>query len=462
MIGHAMTSPRVFVNRTEELNRFAYDLETLRLGEPVLEPVLLFHGVPQVGKTTLLREAERRAAARGIPTAFIDLERSRDRYQGEKGRIQLANDIMAGLVVSADSPAPTSIVPSKDSTEIAAAKLLDYIEWLQRFLKKPIVLFFDTVDEGDPENFVWLQEKIFAPLLDQAQALIVIAGWLDYRSSQLNFLFPIKRRTEMHPLEPFDEKETREQMRALGIDIPNEPNLVEITGGLPGLNRQVLTELNRTSSEQATQAIEHIWERKPISEEHRTVLLALSVFRQFDTRLLERTVSKLWQPIGKEVDRRQARELLKNLRLTTLVQQHPDGYGFVVPRGIRRVFDTYEQLTNRKQHYELHLLAVNFFRDEVEKRGDVVFIADELYHLGGLWHDAEEGQWEVPNDINPEDKSLSDLLQERLGSALEQMRENPRRDEFLLKIKSVLAEPDFGWYLKETEVDKLKTLSDPF
>ncbi len=460
----------LMVNRDAELRLIAEPLNSLVNGNRVSHPILFFHGVQLIGKTTLLRTAQRMAVERGFPAAMIDFDRERlrldfsdyERYGDDKGRINLAIDLMSALATTADAPPPHPIAGNIDTVDAAAEKLIDYLSWLTSFLKKPTALLFDTIEEADPANFMWLQEQILAPLLTEDKVFIAFAGWARDDVADANdkervkFIWPILRRMVSHALRPLDSEQSGRQIRSLG-EPPDwlQTDILAITGGLPGLNELVVDEAAQSEVDLLGTMVDTVFRRLAGQNaiELKSELLALSTFRQFDLRLLGVIAEKTWPSKYKLLDRAGRRALLKQLMATTLVEQHPDGYGFTVPQDIRRVLNSYEERTNRKGHIDVNSEAVRWFKEEV-LRGDPVFVADELYHLAIVWRDASEGHLPVPDQFPDGHKRLTQLT-ECLQTGLVKLKEHPRADVLPDKIISVLRGPEFLWVMSRSEVDGL-------
>lgn len=474
------TPAPTIINREAELHLIRERLDSLNSGAVVTQPVLFFHGVQMVGKSTLLREAYRLARDRGMPAVLLDFDRERlkleagtdNRYDGEAGRVWLAHDLMAGLAKSADAPAARPIQPERDTADEAAEKCLAYADWLQRFLQKPVALLFDTLEELEDENLQWLQERLLSDLLDTRRTFVALAGWTQEGYGEQDrlrprFIWPVYRRMLIWRLKAFDLDESREQISNLGVlpDWLGTERLLEVTGGLPGLNEQVVSSRAETERDLLEAMVGVIFDRvaRQQARDLREELLALAALRQFDLRLLGHVIEALnerWPSKYPRMDRLNSRKLLNRLRATTLVEQHADGYGYVVPHDIRRVLDTYSRQRNLKQHFAVHELALRWFREEIEK-GDPVFVADELYHLAALWRDVAEarGELTMPADL-PDCRNRLEQLKAVLSRGLEKLKGHRREDVLPDKIKTVLQGAEFRWVLKDDEIKALTALID--
>lgn len=457
------------VNRQKELSLISERLSPLAGPTSASTPVIFFYGVQMVGKTTLLQAARDKAAEHGVPTVLLDFDQERlkstyqqdDYYDGEKGKVRLADALMSGLKKAADAPPAHPIKPAEDSADSAAEKLLEYIKGLQHTSGKSVALLFDTIEDAPPDVLSWLQNRILANLLEESQVFVMFAGWSqrDYQPSDQElrprFIWPVSRRMLVHHLRPFDQKEAEALLQAQGKSLLWPTNsILEITAGLPGLIVHADPDNEAATLQSSVEAIFQRVASKQ-AEKVKDELLALSAFRQFDLRLLGKVVEGLWPDKHSGMNRLKNRTLLNELRGTTLVEQHPDGYGYVVPHDIRRVLDTYQRRQRWDIHFKTHCLAVRWFRDEVQS-GDPVFIADELYHLAGVWRDTEEGEGKlpIPEDI-PDGSNRQSQLMERLQVGLNKLEYHRRNDDLLEKIISVLNGQEFRWLLTRAEIEKL-------
>lgn len=487
MIQNLTISPLV-LNREEELRLAAKRLDDLINHIPVADPVLFFHGVHMVGKTTLLQAIRQMALDRQMPVAFIDFDREQlfeghlidDRYVNtppnesgsgkDQGCVQLAADLLMILEQSTDVPYIKRTSLGIDPRESAVNRLIEYVRWIRGFLK-PVVFIFDTLEEVPEDTFIWLQEKILAPLLEERGFFVVMAGWSNQPT--LQFRWPVLRRMYSHHLRPFNKKQSEAQLQALNVDygwLDQQlvgRNVLEITGGIPGLNKKLVEYLRSplvagiTTGSLLQWLVEEVIFnrfRKENIEQVKEQLLAVTIFRQFDTRLLIVIANYLAQ-LAPEwghyqmLNRRLARDLLRQLRDTYLVAQHPDGYGYAVPHDIRRVLDAYAQERNLERHFTIHCEAVRWFRKQVDA-GDVVMVADEIYHLGGAWRDAERLRILVSADI-PDGSNRLSQLQEIIEAGLNRLNDNGRTPELVEKVIAVLRSEEFHWVLEEKEIQNL-------
>jgi len=468
----------VIIGRLEETEEAIHRVEQMLSGLSVPDCVVFYHGVPSVGKTTLLHEIRRQCAGRGVPSALVDFDREQIAdgcsvdgiYDGLSGRVKVAERLMKELARSADF-LPDRPINSDLSPDEATERLLDFARGLYQFgHQRPFALFFDTIEDADPEAFLWVQERILEPFLNQFRVLIVMASRTEPNTIRRDLTYPIERRTTKYRLEPFDGGWTDEQLNTLGAqDVAlRGADLTRYTGGLPGLNRDAARWL--VQKRPVDQLLSHLVDEvifkrlaHRVPGDLKAEVLAVSALRQFDSGLLRRLTRSLWPAKYAATGMGPTRQLLQRLQQTRLVEPHPDGYGYVVPHDLRVVLDAYWRETQPEQHFRVHQTAARWFTEQI-KQSDYVAIADRLYHLGGLWRDVEEHPDladHLESDLQPE-PAVYDRLVYELRMALDALRDHPRAYDLVNKIKNVLRGPEFTHILEPAIIEELITVCERF
>jgi len=125
--------------------------------------VLFYYGVPTIGKTTILREIRKYARGKGLIMSSIDFDRSllreerrEDWYDGEEGRLhaieRLLQDFLETGGLALGDVRVDDLRP--DQADLAAERLLKYARDVYNFKQNPFVLFFDTIEDSDPDTFI--------------------------------------------------------------------------------------------------------------------------------------------------------------------------------------------------------------------------------------------------------------------------------------------------------------------
>jgi hypothetical protein len=457
-------SPTIFVHREDELRLANERLSALRAGKPVAEPVLFFHGIPMVGKSTLLRRIRQIAIQNLIPAALIDFA---DESIGDSGKGRLAHGIMRQWEAAANV-SPFEPVTSRDNVEEIASKLVAYANQLHRSARPtPVALFLDTLEKAEWETFSWLQERVIEPLLEEGRIFLALAARAEYFELPIELNWPLSRRTRFLTLGTFGERETPSHLRALKGEMPltpwqeqllksSDPN--RLTQGVPGLNEIVF----RESFESDEAAVRYLVEEvifKRVAEgnvgEVRDLLLTMSAFRRMDYLLLAHIAHLFWPHRYPETNRNAGLLLARRMKATTLLEARQDGYGSVISPSLRFLLDNYQRYFEKRRHFETHSEAYRWFGQEVGK-GDFVSVTDQIYHLAGAWFDwqMDENNFEYPNDLPvPEANRLPDLIQ-ILENGFERILDKSKADTQVEKALNAFQREgkDFSHFLRPDEL----------
>jgi hypothetical protein len=468
------------INREEEIREAVQRLDQMLADLPVSECVLHFDGVPMVGKTTLLTGIRREASRKHIASALVDFDRERilkgratDRiidnwYDGTVGRIHIIEQILSDLSRTGEFVTGSDISSLAAEPAEAVEKLLVFTRNLYRFnQQRPFLLLFDTIEDIDPETFLWVQDEIVKRFLE-FHTLIIIASRVGPNTVNRDLIYPLERRTKKLHLKPFDSAQTDKQVEAIGAkQLPvQSTELNRYTGGLPGLNdaavRWLVQRKSVEGSELLPYLIDHvIFERlaRPVVQEVKAEILAVSPLRQFDSGLLERVIDTLWPSTDGTTGLLRIRPLIMKMQESRLVEPYSDGYGYAVPHDLRILLDAYWRQVKSREHFEVHQIAAQWFAEQVEQ-GDFVAIADRLYHLAGIGYDLDRrpalAQYLLP-DL-PQSPAKPESLIHELREALQVLSQKRNRRAFDLvnKISRVIEQPEFSLIVDERTLRELK------
>lgn len=425
---------------------------------------LYFQGVGGIGKTSMLLQIKDRASKKGpLGLAFIDFGEN-GKYKEQSGRNNIVKDIVEQLKIDVK-------YETDDLDNFIGDKIIKQLKTNQR--KNSIVLLFDTLEDVSPDNFKWLQEQLVVPLVNEWQVMIVYASRKKIIESNLYFPWDIRRYLKSFSLEPFTPSQTKEHLRELFNDETRKlpKDFMELTGGVPGLNKKLykLMVANPENPDDLTY-LEHIVEETIFTEKggarlYKNDLLFIAVCRQFENRLVDSLLSSndmAWRKFDDDI--KSTSGLIQKLLTTTLLENYPDGYGYVFAMNYRRIVDRYFRHTNISKHLSMHIYCYEWYEKEVEK-GDWVALADQIYHLVGAWFDLSyysipENELtkhtnRIPNSNN-RGKFLETLLKEKLETA----STKDRGATIVNKIKSVLKGEEFSWFMSQSEIDNLINICD--
>lgn len=457
---------------------------------PVPDRVLYYYGVPEIGKTTILRAIAQYIEAHNIVNAWIDFDRSILRennqtnlYDGQNGRINIIKHLLEDISKTAnfDLGDVTAADLDPQQYDIAAVRLLNFArEVYSSTGQRPFVLFFDTIEDSDLDLFIWLQNQVLEVFVKEFRTLIIIASRTHPNKIGRDLIYPLERRAVKIALEPFDADQTEQQIRAIGAQqlqgIGDE--LKRVTNGLPGLNDAAVRRLVEETRRQPDQdlrrylIVELIFEKRVAQvgadPQLQQQLLAIAPLRQFDAVLLRAIGSKLFLGSYDFSRVRTLIDILQKFQRTRLVEPHPDRYGYSMPRHIRLMIDEYVRETNPIEHFDVHRIAAEHFKAQVANR-HWVSIANRIYHLGGLQRDLHLASPEMRELLlaRLDDELLSKSLDfqfiaEELQKTLQQLSDVDQAHAFdlTINIRRILNETEFREILGNETVERLIEICD--
>jgi len=458
---------RLFLNREKEIdfiNEKIKDLSSTVNHEVAGTPsVIYFYGVGGLGKTSLIDQIKRKAEKideASLPVALIDFGNN-GKYQNKSGKENILKDIVNQLNVDIDVTGKD--IDSEDIGESLKNK------------KRPFILLFDTLESANIENFKWLQEKIVAPLLS-GNVLIAYAGRKKGQDSDLFFPWSIRRYLKYFPLQKFNEKQTRDHITRLlkGNSVKIPKDVMELTGGIPGLNEEIADLIVANPDYTSQDYLKHIVENEIFNIDEKWLsfkkdLEYVSILRQFDNRLLDKLIKELgWRKYGEDI--RSEKFLIQKMLASTLLENYPDGYGYVFAINYRRMVDNYFRIFKKEEHFKVSKLCYDWYTQEI-KDGDGVAIADQIYYLVTAWYDLSQDpdlDRNLPDEFLsiklPKSENRQKELKKLLVSNLGKLKKSNQKRLFTIvnKIKRVLEGEEFSWFMTQLEIDELQSICDKF
>jgi hypothetical protein len=477
--------PLSCIDRNTELEAARRELDTMLSGGISEHLIWFYHGVPMVGKTTLLAAIQQEAVQRGIATAQIDFDREQttsgrivdDEYDGEKGKSRIVEQLAEGL---SRTSGRFFGLPSYDNSNLShiVTVFIEHVKQIYRANQR-CALVFDTVEDCTEKNFKWLQEEILVPLIDTNR--LPTRVFFSSCSEPTNtfggpqLIYPIRRRTKSIPIRSFSHTHTDQQIRAIiriGAIMPPASEIIRFTGGLPGLNDAAIRWLAQhtlaNENELLSYLVDHIiFERlvRRAVREVKSEMLTVSVLRQFNGELLFRVACHCWPEKYDVTDPKSIRPLLEKLRKTQLIESLDGSAANSVLYDLRTVLDGYWCRIKPKEHFEVHQIAAQWFAEQVAQ-GDFVAIANRLYHLAGMGYDLERSpalaQYLLPGlPQSPADpEGLIHELREALQALARQT--NQRAFDRADKIKRIFDQPEFKLIVDDRTLRDLKQTCQAF
>lgn len=462
-----------FIN--EKIKNLTSKSSAKKLSEnkPLTPSVMYFHGVGGLGKSALIYQIENKAKkVKEIKPSVASINFDNNgRYKNDSGKENILRDIIIQLDIDFNFTRE-ELNPDDESI---GEKLTKYLK--SKKDPRPIILLFDTLESANTENFKWLQENLIAPLLEISRVMVAYAGRKKGQESSLYFPWSIRRHLKFFPLERFTEKQTRDHINKLfeTRDVKVPKNVMELTGGIPALNENIADLIIANPDSNSQDYLKNIVEKTIFSDKkeislYREDLMYVSVLRQFDNRLLDFLIKKLaWRKYEEEYIRSEM-VLLQKMLDTTLLENYPDGYGYVFAINYRRMVDSYFRNTKREEHFKVNVWCYYWYTQEVDD-GDGVAVADQVYYLLGAWYDQHQYSdldttlISLPNNFKlPDPGNRRGELEKLLSSNFEKLKvSNPKRLHTIInKIKRVLEGEEFSWFMAQTEIDELQSVCDGF
>jgi adenylate kinase len=218
-----------FVNRFEELDQIRKKLEAIKSQKLLFEFILTISGIPGIGKTTLLNQAEQKAEALGIQTVWVDYEngaaKNNPLYMLQKVADQLFKTALNWQKALKTYRDNQEILSQSDNIEPV---IRTFVENLRMHLERIPFLFL--IDNGH-----WMDETaqvVFEDVLERLypynRLVVIIAGRSDIRWRS----FELRQRTEPIPLTSFPKTETAKLLPDPGYAMLND-YVYALTQGYP-------------------------------------------------------------------------------------------------------------------------------------------------------------------------------------------------------------------------------------
>ncbi len=442
------------------MDRLLYRVKEIECFHTLLENVNNFHlhkGGPEIiyvsgtlkaGKTFLLDEVQRSAAARGIPVSRVDFspnaeivtdgyrrEKVGDRYAGVTSKITLIQSIMDGLIRAADA-VPSRYVRPDDLPQTAIEVFIEYNHWLKGFLKRSTMLIFDHLDMAPPEIHNWLMTALIPAAVEASQkpinmygpapTLMALAGRKPLYDLQPTMPWSALRKTKELPIRPF----TREQTKTMA-----KKDIYPLTGGLPGLIQYIkqLSDDELDPTEQIKNVVEQVI-LPEIPLDKPDGLFAIAALHLVDIPTLI--------AISGGKTREEAWKILRPLILAGVVLDHPDGYGHQIVEGLRIPLHTYSRDIQPNLFVQANEVAAVHSAYEIQQ-GDFSSVLELLWSRACLGDDI---------------RKLEELMKDTLKAAASHLSKD-RLATLKSKIDTAVAGEDFKNMLPSGAIASLRRIA---
>lgn len=324
------------VERKDVLRPIYETRDKLLSGEPVLSSGFLLSGLPLIGKTFLTKTVHKNCSNYGIPSTIIDFNNSPS-FVGEYGKVLLMANIMEGLVISADAPAgkPVYNNPERWGLDAATNALVEYMEWLRGFLRKPLNVNFERIDRAPVETWEWFQKTVLGPAILGSNNLSIMTSRVGYRNLPA-LDWDVLRRIDTVSLKPLTEAESLSLVDDLTLEERKFNNVISITGGIAGLIELLVghSQIVKTAKDASKTVLDRI---ESLNPEARFLLPTISLLHLVDVEILMVMANATALPnAGRQIVRKR---ILSNLVDTGLLNEN-SGYGHSLEKGLDTILQT--------------------------------------------------------------------------------------------------------------------------
>jgi hypothetical protein len=370
-----------FVNREAELQfveeKFSILLEKNNF---VRTPIIEFHGVGGIGKTTMLRKIEKLCHDMHLPSIWTDASQSI--LNSSREIIQQIQQYNVQFI-------PKSENLPEQSVHAARALLL----------QGPMVFLVDSLDAANEEQLIWI-ENMLRDLIGDNKLLAILAS---KRLMPFESTMSIARRFTHAPLKPFDRDSCMSFIDGLEQEI--EPEIRDIvfewTHGYPlAVNAMVRAirinkfdprkeqdqrQLLAIMSEQVINrgVFSNIVQAPDNLKWYQTMLSLFSIPRRFNLTIMQKMTEK-FAPQYKLDSSLAYISLPRRISQTTdVLNWNSAKAGFSVEAPIRHIFLTKLKLEDPDTYATIHrflALTSRQFADQVSGSDRVRYLQEYLYH----------------------------------------------------------------------------------
>lgn len=335
-----------FVHRTKEIEIVRKALEELKGNVSSSQPKsIAFQGEIGIGKSWLLQRLYSEFTKdEKLKVIYCDLKR----YSGrdvEKSVLEIMR-----LFVGEEEK-----IESKNSLAQTSAIVIEKIQALLR--EKIFVAFIDHVYESDWKLLRTLEEYLLGPLAIESRTFFVLTG----RGREYPWKTPeLRLRSNFYVLEPFDQKETREQLSRISDAAEQNYDAVYKNSNGNPLANSLLVDVSKGKFDQA---IDHVLESIPEIERKRmrAYLEALSVLRYFDEERIPAMLKAYDASIDQGDEYSQASKIRDELVRTAFAHWDDDKGGFVMDKYWQGLLSKYLELYEHKKWLALHQAALKLY-----------------------------------------------------------------------------------------------------
>lgn len=423
---------------------------------------------PGYGKTTLLMRILSMDEYRNIiPTSFVATQQ----FDKTEKKGEFLREFLFKIIKDISTLLPITIAALPDdyeqfSDEEKIAEILCALATRARAFKKPPLLLIDDYDIMPEETRYWLESKVFSGFARAGVAVILTSEHEVRFGETLDLLMRIECRRLM-------------SMRAAYIAevLPEykglEDVIYRVTGGVPGLVVKFMEQLESSLVQSHSDfcAYEYDFTRKYYrdifeanvlagwDQEIRQTLLALSLLRRFDVKVLGgilpevKALANLYEGYG---DRRYL-DRIDDLRSWREWQMQG---GYALDEAFRVMLQEYVRVEQPDLYQEINEKAAQLYRGWLRQEYRESYFVELLYHRLCSFRFKENHGLCTTVDQGFRDKIAKELLSDFNGEIVGRISksDSDRLDKILER------DPDLKFYVKEIRcaiADLIRKEDDP-
>ncbi len=321
-------TPSLFVNREPEVQLVEEKIKRLLEGLTVFPPHTAFHGPRGSGKSWLLnylRELLLERFDNRIALIFSPLD-PRDPH------------LIENVLRSACSTLGVSLP--------AGASLDEISRWLTSRCREaghPVVIIIDELDKVLSEMVREIELYYISPLFRLPNVLLILGSRVPGPGGRLGDV-EFKRRVENRDLSPFDQTQTKDQLRRLGCDPNHAPAILKAGGGYP-ISNAILSQRWDTDPGQALgECAQALLEGVP--EDLKQYFWALCVPDTIDIEYMPCLLAAYFHNDHSHWDNQRCRRILMDMVRTHLVRWGKWTRGYGMDPAVRQVLRSALQRNN--------------------------------------------------------------------------------------------------------------------
>lgn len=397
-----------FVNRLDELALIREKLQAIK-NQKLFTFIITISGIPGIGKTTVLTQAEQEAKIYGINTVFVDYNSN----TANNNPIYVLQKIADNFFKSVASW-QKALKLYRDNQNNSEKIIRAFIENLKPQLERsPLLLLLDNshrMDEATQE----ILEDVLERLSPYNKLLVILAGRSDIRWHS----FELRRRTEAIILNSLLQKETAkllpdpnyaeltDQVYAVtqGYPIASVLAYKWVTDNLKSSDKNLPRHFKEREAELIFNLFDSIFEEYILDKKHINdpltrqrlgkLLRYVSPLRRFDDNLLATLLREVDKDYFAQVNTLDARAYTRQMSaLTYLVNWESGKQAYALDRPLRHLLSLEMKFREKFRLLQIHQFAIDWYQKAIYQVTEkdpsapqsVIYLLEQIFHLAQLW-----------------------------------------------------------------------------